>query len=370
MRHTSNSLPTHSTQLTLGLALMVSIALSLVITICLFLVSLVILTALIFYNLNSVAQTADTTPFSVIAQGLSGWLRPVTQTNGHQNILLLGIDSLSTRGNAPPLTDTMILVSLNVNSGKVTLLSLPRDIWLENHQSRINTLYAQGQRQNPTHPTELVTQELSTLTGVPIHYTLVISLDTLAELIDVLGGVEITVQDSFSDSRFPRSDVDVTVVKDPALLYETVSFEAGPQVISGERALKFIRSRKSLSREGGDEARTARQQLVIQAVIHRLQSLDPIRDRYLLAQLYDMYSHYFAPYLPVTEAIATAKVILPKITQVSFQGESLTQFPADPKGVLYHPPESTMNGAWVYRVRNQEAFQNEVKDKLQLLETP
>lgn len=356
-------------QLTLGLALLAGFSLSLLLATLFLLITVLGVGSFLFYQLNAVARAANTTPIALISQGITGWHAQPKQTNGFQNILILGTDSLVTRGDAPPLTDTIMIASLELKTGQVRLLSLPRDLWSEKQQIRINALYWQGLEENSPHPTQLVTQEITDLTGLPLHYTLVTSLETLGELIDLVGGVEVTVIEGFTDTQFPRTDVDVTVITDPRLLYETVTFEAGTQLMSGDQALKFIRSRKSVSSEGNDEARSARQQLVIEALVKRLQHLDPLTQPLMAGQLYGFYTQHFAQYLPVTDALATAKVLLPQAQSLELQGHGLSIYPQEPQGVIYHPPEWTMNGAWVYRVRDSAALKAEAQTKLNQIPT-
>ncbi|MDH5533084.1 MAG: hypothetical protein OEX81_01515, partial [Candidatus Pacebacteria bacterium] len=51
-----------------------------------------------------------------------GWDAEIVTTDGYKNILLLGLDSLETRGDIPPLTDTIMLVSLNIDTAQIQTL--------------------------------------------------------------------------------------------------------------------------------------------------------------------------------------------------------------------------------------------------------
>lgn len=351
-------------QLSLPLALLLTGSLSLVLA-----TSWLVLTGaaalhLGLDKLGYIAQAAETTPIGLITQGISGWFSTPTQTNHRKNILVLGTDSLRTRGSAPPLTDTILLMSLNLQTGEVKAISLPRDTWSETYQSRINAVYATGLQRQPATPTTLVTQEISSLTDVPIHHTVVISLEEVAEIIDLLGGVSIDVPVGFIDTQFPRPEVDVTVERNPAKLYQTIEFKPGVEVMNGERALQYIRSRHAQGAQGSDDARAVRQQLVIQSLLSQLLSQEPSDNVQLYGKLFAYYRRHFARYISFNELIATAKVLYPNKHTITFEGRSLSIYPQDTNGVLYHPPENTTRGMWLYKIKDVRLFQQEVQTKL------
>jgi len=352
-------------QLSLGLALLVAFSLSLFLAGIMLIFTAFGAIALAWSQIKTLSTVAHTTPVSLMTEAVSGWWQRPTETNGRKNILILGVDSLESRGDAPPLTDTMLITSLDLKSGQLHLLSLPRDLWSDRYQVRINGLYWLDLEQNPTQALTLVKSELETLTALPLHHIVVVSLENVGELIDLIGGVNVDVKEGFIDTRFPRTDVDVTIEKDPQKLYETIEFKPGLQTMSGQTALKFIRSRKSLGDEGSDDARIVRQQLVIQALFQKVSQKQNFRNPELLGKLYYFYTQHLAKYLPVTEAIATAKVILPMVKDIKFSGQNLSLYPENTQGVIYHPPEASTNGAWIYKVRNLKALQQEVQQKLQ-----
>jgi LCP family protein required for cell wall assembly len=304
----------------------------------------------------------------------TGWHQTPVTDQGHQNWLILGTDSLPTRGAIPPLTDTMILASFDTNTQQVHLLSLPRDLWLDGVDTKINALYAYGQQKKPDQPTELVTQTLSEATGLPIHHTLVISLTQLEQLIDLVGGIDITVPEGFTDPLFPRPDVDVRTVHDPKKLFETVTFTAGLQHMSGATALKYIRSRHSQGVEGTDTARGQRQQLVIEALVHQLADVSQYKKTPTKAlDLWQWYEQNFAGTISLSELVSLAKPMvqthqLPQLLPAQLSIATLdkrTGKMIEP-GVLVNPPinPSKYQGQWVYILRDLAAFKVEVKQKL------
>lgn len=321
--------------------------------------------------LKSFHATAGTTTSQLILSALSGSLHTPQQTNGSKNILVLGIDTLASRGAAPALTDTIMLVSVNLKSGQIATYSLPRDLWIDTAQAKVNALYTFGIQQNKTPPESWPTQFISELTEVPIHHTVVVSLDDVSTLIDLLGGIQLDVPEGFIDPQFPRTDVDVTVVRDPQLLYEVVEFKAGPQTMSGEQALKYIRSRHATGSQGTDIARAQRQQLVLSSLIKQLSNPTLAQQPEKLGRLYAWYLQRFAKVVTPMEAIATGRKLLPHLQNLSFSSASPSIFPAEKNGVIEHPgtPNPRYFNQWVYRVRDVAAFRQEVQTKLGLVET-
>jgi anionic cell wall polymer biosynthesis LytR-Cps2A-Psr (LCP) family protein len=293
---------------------------------------------------------------------------PVT-TQKRKNILLLGVDLADGRGNSPALTDTIMLLSINFESGKINTLPLPRDLWSDDYQTKINALYIYGLDRYPDAPEQFTTEVIEKLTGVPIHHTVVLSLNQLQQLIDLVGGIEITVDQGFTDSLYPRAGVDVTIEQDPSVLYETITFTPGRQELSGERALQYIRSRHSEDEQGHDLARGARQQQVIEALLGKLTNIKAlVTNPELVGELYLFYENNFAQALPLPELISTSKTLFPHRKTLSFTSHQLTALDDDPVGgVLDNPPRLAIyQNQWVYIIVDEKQFQTAVQEKLLL----
>jgi LCP family protein required for cell wall assembly len=319
-------------------------------------------------------QAAGVSVPDLVTQLHSGWQSTPTVTNNKKVILVLGLDSLETRGDQLPLTDTMMLISIDTTNLEVRTLPLPRDLYHDGYQTKINALYTYGLERDPTNPAALSTQAVQDMTGLTIHHTVVVTLDQLASLIDLLDGIVVNVPEAFTDSEFPRPDVDVTTVHDPQLLYQTVSFEVGEQSMNGERALQYIRSRHATGDTGTDNSRGERQQLVIQGIVAKILSKYVLLNPTRLGQLYAFYQHNFAQYISLSELMGTARVIYEqhssetelKELSPKFLGQHLSLYPDDPQGVIEHPPvqKNKYQNQWVYIVKNPEAFALEVQSKL------
>ena len=296
----------------------------------------------------------------------TGWNKPLDQTNGYKNILLLGVDYLSNRGGTPALTDTMMIVSLNTESGVIKTLPLPRDIWNQDYQTKINALLVYGPDQTPENPKLFPAQVLSEMSGVPFHHTVVISLETLSSLVDAVGGIDVEVEQAFTDTTFPRTDVDITTETDPEKLYKTVSFAEGRQMMDGERALTFIRSRHSSDDEGTDLARSQRQQKVITALVDKVRDPQTIANPETMGLLYRLYLDSFSEDISPPEVIAILKKLYPVRNDITFENLSLSVSDTQTEGVIEHPPVRTnqYQGQWVYIIPNLGLFQEEVSQLL------
>ncbi len=318
------------------------------------------------WQVFSHAAEISATEFQALIQ--ESWVIKPKATNNKKNILLLGVDSLETRSGSPPLTDTILLISLNLSNGGLNMISLPRDLWSTEYQTKINALYYYGLERYPKRPEQFPEEVFSDLLEVPIHHTIVLSMNEVSKMVDLLGGVEVDVKTGFTDDMFPRPDVDVTSVSDPELLYKSITFEPGKQIMSGERALEFIRSRHSEGDEGDDLARSQRQLLVIESLLNSLRQRSLYTNPARLGTLFKFYNQSFSNYLPMQELLATGKTLHPHLKEIAVSPQNLSLFPDNPGGVIWHPPVSSYNRQWVYAIRDDQAFKKEIADKLQLIE--
>jgi len=116
------------------------------------------------------------------------------------NILLLGSDNdQKFQGNAL-LSQTMIVVSIDPSTHQVTMLSLPRDLWVEipGHPSaKIDLAYAQG-------GAPLARATVERAFKIPIHYYAWVGLNGLVRVVDRVGGVDIDVLHPVLDDNYPN----------------------------------------------------------------------------------------------------------------------------------------------------------------------
>jgi LCP family protein required for cell wall assembly len=212
----------------------------------------------------------------------------IVSQNGRVNLLILGVGGKGHDG--PDLTDTMIFVSVSLTDHSIELVSIPRDIWIPEIRAKINSAYYWGETQPDrggglTFSKQIVTE----VTGQPVDYALVIDFSGFKDIIDTIGGVDVTVDRSFTDTKYPITGRENDICNgDPTLAcrYMTIHFEKGTTHMNGETALEFVRSREGDNGENTDFARSARQQKVIAAVGKKSLSFstiaNPVKDYRLL----------------------------------------------------------------------------------------
>lgn len=234
--------------------------------------------------------------FSFIKEitGVSAWqilLLPgdFKQTQKKVNIVLLGKGGIQHDG--PNLTDSISVLSYNLESKKITLISLPRDIWSPTLQDKINSAYAYGQARKKGGGITLAKSEIGAVVDLPIHYGVVVEFEKFKEIIDYVGGIEINVERSFTDEKFPidgKENDECNGDTEYKCRYKTVTFNKGHQKMDGATALNFVRSRNAQGEEGTDFARNKRQQKVLEGLYIKLLSkikemrVDTLRDLYKL----------------------------------------------------------------------------------------
>ncbi len=206
------------------------------------------------------------------------------------NILLLGADSTGTRiedggGVYIPRTDTIMVASIDTATGATAIIQIPRNLpkapfpagsqlaklfpngfggdgdaleWHVNAiwEKTVNGDYPSMAKAvgNATYPgAEALKQGVEGITGLPMHYFMLVNIDGLQNLIDAMGGVRVNI-----NQRLPIGGDHSQGTKPDAYL------EPGPnQLLDGYHAMWYARSRY----DSDDYARMARQSCLVNAVI-------------------------------------------------------------------------------------------------------
>ena len=167
-------------------------------------------------------------------------------------VLLLGSDARE--GDTASRSDTMILVRVDANVGKATLVSIPRDtkVEIEGHGTqKINAAYAFG---GPAGAVEAV----ENMSGIEISHYAEIHFDELEKAVDQLGGIWVDVPVSSNQTGSSHSQY---------------QFDAGMQKMTGEQVLVFARERYGYNE--GDFQRAENQRIVVQSLADAVLSLPP-----------------------------------------------------------------------------------------------
>lgn len=172
------------------------------------------------------------------------------------NILLLGCDSYSKNNHTR--SDSMIIVSINRERQQVKMTSLMRDTWIiqpgTSKHRKLTELCAVG---GP----EMTIQAIEDNFGVEIDDYALISMEGIAEIIDLLGGVDIDVTEA-ERKALNKGLFDLSSLSGMEKLQES-----GENVhLNGNQATAFARIRKIDS----DYVRTDRQRTVLMAMARRL----------------------------------------------------------------------------------------------------
>ncbi len=207
--------------------------------------------------------------------------------NNRTNILLLGKSGEGT--SSPDLTDTIIFASLDLNKSKITLVSLPRDIWVPSIRAKLNSAYYWGNQKEKNGGMNLAKSLTEEIAGQPIEYAVVLNFSGFKEMIDAIEGINVDIERDFVDEKFPIPGKENDLCngdKEYRCRYETISFKKGLTHMDGTLALKFARSRNAEGDEGTDLARAARQEKIIQALKEKVLSKNVMLSPFKLLGLY------------------------------------------------------------------------------------
>lgn len=199
-------------------------------------------------------------------------------------VLLVGIDYAP--GRITHLTDTMLVATLDTATGEGALISVPRDLYGvpigdgRTWNAKLNSLMTRASDDPEGYPLGgpgTLKAAIGELLGTRIHYFAAIDLSGLRQVIDTIGGIDVTVERAVSDPLFNDP---FNVVKGGFYI------DAGTHHLDGATALAYVRSRMGAG--DSDFTRAARQQQVLTAIAEKMTAgnllvtlpglLDAIRD--------------------------------------------------------------------------------------------
>ncbi len=181
------------------------------------------------------------------------------------SILLVGVDFAP--GRAHHLTDTMLVATLDPETGEGAMISIPRDLYGTPlgdgrlYNAKLNSLMATASTDPATYPLggpATLKSAIGELLGTRIHYFAAIDIEGMREVIDTLGGVTVTVERTLNDPRY----------RDTHTGQRGLHIDAGEQHLDGFRALGYVRSRMSPGES--DFTRAERQQQLLAAIADQL----------------------------------------------------------------------------------------------------
>ena len=219
----------------------------------------------------------------------------ITDTSSHVditkksfNIYVTGVDTYG-RITGSARSDVNMVLTINPNTNQVLITSIPRDYYID--------LAGYNSKDKITHSgiygIAATEQSVEKLLDIEINYYVKFNFNALVKLVDALGGITVENPTAFTANFIDEQDN-----------YKTVnySYKKGTIQLNGKQALAFVRERKAFAL--GDRKRVENQQLVLQAVLNKLNASNMI-SKY--NELLEIISDNFVTNMPVKNITSFVK---------------------------------------------------------------
>lgn len=206
------------------------------------------------------------------------------------NVLISGSD---TRGGFDEngRSDVIMVATINPKTSTILLTSIPRDFYVTTACDAADGCM-QGALDKITHTgihgTNTTKRTVEQLLGIEINYTFKVGFDAVTELVDAVGGVDVTVAPGYAVDHF-------------ACMYN-LSVHEGVNHLNGEQALAFARERYAYTE--GDRQRTKNQQLVLMGIVDKITSPSIVQN---YSSIMDAMSNTFSTTMSSSEISALIK---------------------------------------------------------------
>jgi LCP family protein required for cell wall assembly len=269
------------------------------------------------------------------------------------NFVILGLDKRNDTLEKTETTDTVIFASLNLKNYKVNTISIPRDLWIYNLNVKVNEIYPLSLKQPDKF--SYIKDQFQKITNQNIDHVVVITTDNLIEFVNLIGGVDLNLDQGFIDKKYPNPDY----IKNPSKnipIYKTVEFKAGPVHLDQSNITEFVRSRKGGETEaqgGTDLARIHRQQLLLEAVLAKVKSGQFISSESQLINLYQFWNQKLFKDVTDTNIIQMFSILNENINQLTLNKIEIPVGTTAKDGLIYHPT-TFINKQWVFIPSDKE----------------
>lgn len=164
----------------------------------------------------------------------------------------------------PENTDVLMVARVDLGAGAVRAMSIPRDLYVEIPgigYDKITRAYDYGSKASGNDwvaGADLCASTVAHNFGLAVDGVALTTFQGFEAIVDAVGGVEVNNPYDLYDAEYPTFDYGI----------KEIFYPAGVQILTGEQALEFVRTRH----QDGDDGRVMRQHLVLEAMLHKLQS--------------------------------------------------------------------------------------------------
>ncbi len=297
--------------------------------------SVIISITIIVILLTGIAKALSSIDFTVFLSLAGEELQE--DSHGHTNFLILGTGNPDHDG--ADLTDTIMVASFDKKNMLVSILSIPRDLYVPDDLiggSRINEVYFHGKRyyESSTEGLEHIKNKTEEIVGVPIHYYMKINFKGFTDLIDALGGINIVVEEDLYDPYYPKEDGSGGE--------EVFAVSAGLHHMDGDIALKYVRSRKTTS----DFDRANRQQQILYSIKEKALKTQTLLSKEKIQDILNALKENIETNIKVKE-IMTLGSFAGEFDQQQVLHRLIHDDPNRCGGFLYAPAMADYNGMFV-----------------------
>ncbi len=244
--------------------------------------SLVVVLAVSSVFAYSLYNEADAAVSSVTSSGTAVDLLKAENLDGEETgrvtILIAGNSVDDANHGGAELTDSIMVASIDVTTKKLTLISVPRDMWVTvgGSSMKINAVYTTGGM-------DLLETTVEDMLGIPINHQVLINYTAFRQMIDAVGGIDVTIESP-----------DERGIYDPMIGF---SVGNGVQHLDGTQALLLARSRNDPTYDGriaygmpnGDFDRQLYQRKIMQALLAKVSSVTTLVNPTTLPKLLESF---------------------------------------------------------------------------------
>ena len=230
---------------------------------------------------------------------------------------MLGVDSLDSRKADNARSDTIMVVNVDCKSGKVNIISIPRDTYSSikgYKKTKINHSFKYG-------GSELTLDTVNNLLGTDIKYYVTVDYRFVEDVVDKIGGVTV-------DVPLDMNYEDPTA--DPPL---KIDIKEGTQTLKGNDAIGFLRYRKGYP--DADLGRVKAQQQFMSSLLSKMKEPKTLLKAPLLMSSYVNYSENNIP----AKKLAKIAIKMRGITSEDIVTNTLPGIPKYMGGVSYFVPD-------------------------------